>query len=386
MNNMKYFFFLLFLTACVVTATSVASAKSMATPEVTLSLFRSVVPIKISPTIPTVFEVSIADPSFRNRDFALYEETSQTFQPVLYREKKGIAPIVFSLESESEISKGSLTALTDTLDTFVEFPVASSTEKNSVTINFRANRSLSVSGIILQLEPYGALPETIEISTVDAQNVSRIVLARTRVSDQTIRFLRTTSDYFRVSLEYGQPLRLQEISFFNEEALKLEGKSIRFLARPGEKYKLYFNADRPFSPSSGEQANLVSDTDVEQVTGSTVLPNSFYVPADTDGDSIPDQKDNCINTANSDQKDENNNGRGDICDDYDKDGVMNSQDNCPSHPNFNQKDMDKDDIGDVCDGEESRLTERQAWLPWVVMGLGVLVVGGLFMATVRGKK
>lgn len=384
---MKYIFLVL-VSVFLITADniSLASTKSAETPEETLSVFQSMTPIIVSPSIPTVFEISITDPAFRNGDFALYEETSRTFQPTLYNEQKSALPVSFSLQSESVIASGSLSALTDGLSTFVEFPVSPSVDKNNVVIDFQASRSLSVSGLFLQLEPYVALPKTVEISTVDTRGVPTIVLARTGVFDQTIRFPKTTSDHFRVSLEYGQPLRLREISFFNEEALNLDGRSVRFLARPGERYSLYFRADRPFSLSFGEKPNLSSDVDVQKVKNSAVIKNSLYIPADMDQDSIPDQKDNCINNVNSDQRDENNNGRGDVCDDYDRDGVINSKDNCPSHPNLNQRDTDKDDIGDICDGEESRFTESRAWLPWLVMGIGILVVGGLFVTTVRGKK
>jgi hypothetical protein len=37
---------------------------------------------------------------------------------------------------------------------------------------------------------------------------------------------------------------------------------------------------------------------------------------------------------------------------------------------------DGDGIGDVCDAEESRMTERFVWLPW----LGMALVGGLLTA------
>jgi hypothetical protein len=41
-----------------------------------------------------------------------------------------------------------------------------------------------------------------------------------------------------------------------------------------------------------------------------------------------------------------------------------------------QADTDGDGIGDVCDAEESRMTERFVWLPW----LGMALVGGLLTA------
>ena len=96
--------------------------------------------------------------------------------------------------------------------------------------------------------------------------------------------------------------------------------------------------------------------------------------------------DNCVEVSNPDQVDVNGNGRGDACDDFDKDGVVNQKDNCPDYPNMNQKDTDRDGIGDICDDAESRITEAHPWLPWAGMGFSLLVIGGLFLFVLRGKK
>ncbi len=55
--------------------------------------------------------------------------------------------------------------------------------------------------------------------------------------------------------------------------------------------------------------------------------------------------------------------------------------NCESEPNRNQMDTDGDGIGDACDTEESRLTEKYTWLPWVGMGLAGIVILILFGMT-----
>jgi len=34
---------------------------------------------------------------------------------------------------------------------------------------------------------------------------------------------------------------------------------------------------------------------------------------------------------------------------------------------------------DACDDEESRFTEKYAWVPWVGMGVAALVIATLFM-------
>ncbi len=77
---------------------------------------------------------------------------------------------------------------------------------------------------------------------------------------------------------------------------------------------------------------------------------------DTDGDGVPDADDNCPDKANADQKDTDEDGIGDVCDevipvdnDKDDDGITDDKDNCPAVANPTQSDIDGDGIGDVCD-------------------------------------
>ena len=76
---------------------------------------------------------------------------------------------------------------------------------------------------------------------------------------------------------------------------------------------------------------------------------------DSDGDGIPDTRDNCPGTQNPDQADADGDGIGDACDsadgDSDGDGVADAEDNCPDTPNADQADADGDGIGDECEGD-----------------------------------
>jgi len=54
------------------------------------------------------------------------------------------------------------------------------------------------------------------------------------------------------------------------------------------------------------------------------------LPPDNDVDGIPNDKDNCVEVKNPEQKDFDGDGKGDLCDeDLDNDGVLNGSDGCP---------------------------------------------------------
>ncbi|MBC7772094.1 MAG: thrombospondin type 3 repeat-containing protein [Pyrinomonadaceae bacterium] len=71
----------------------------------------------------------------------------------------------------------------------------------------------------------------------------------------------------------------------------------------------------------------------------TIFVDEFPNPTttDADGDGIPDDTDNCPNTANANQVDADGDGVGDGCD------------NCSALSNSSQADYDEDGVGDECD-------------------------------------
>lgn len=80
--------------------------------------------------------------------------------------------------------------------------------------------------------------------------------------------------------------------------------------------------------------------------------------SDADSDGVRDADDNCVNDANPNQADIDNDGLGDACDsqndiDTDGDGVADIHDNCPSIANASQADSDQDQIGDACDADQA---------------------------------
>jgi hypothetical protein len=74
-------------------------------------------------------------------------------------------------------------------------------------------------------------------------------------------------------------------------------------------------------------------------------------PGDADGDGILDKEDNCPFVANPDQRDDDRDGIGNVCElaDKDGDGVIDKYDNCPANANRDQEDADGDGVGDACD-------------------------------------
>jgi hypothetical protein len=163
-------------------------------------------------------------------------------------------------------------------------------------------------------------------------------------------------------------------------------RGLRFLAQPKTVYFVYRNPDRYINVPYGPRGDLVNDVGIYPVPPPVWTKNIAFLQADSDGDVIPDLNDNCPVVVNADQKDIDKNGVGDECDDYDRDQILNVNDNCINIPNQSQRDIDSDGIGDECDDEESRLTERLPWVPWVGIGIALLVLITLFILVANSPK
>lgn len=330
--------------------------------------------------VPTVVEVPMSSEFLERFDFAVYDKTAQTFEPWFFKQTSALKESVVMASSPTA---DSIQMLVDNdPKTYAQFSVPEQGLGQAV-ITLTTAQPVTTTALTMLLDRFVALPKQITVKAV-VGGVEQIVVAETKLYDTTVRFPKTTSARWTITLTYGQPLRISELRLVQEEAVRDTLRSVRFLAQVGHEYRVYFNADRHAPMTVREAGNLFNDVGVLRLSSvGQTTPNPEYRLADSDSDTIPDLQDNCVQVANTDQVDVDGNGRGDACDDFDRDGSINSKDNCRDLPNGGQADTDGDGIGDACDGEESRITEKHTWLPWAGIGFAAIVLVVLFALTAK---
>ncbi len=342
-----------------------------------LSAFQNLKKVeRLNLKVPTVVEVSFENEIIKNNNFAVLELGTGEFQPYYFDKERNL--IGHSVMINNGVGREK-NLIDNDYKTFVDFNLPEA-EQGVAEFQYRGEKEITSNSLIINLGRYVALPTYVEIR---ADN--KIVFAKSEIESTVINFPRNMASLWQIKFWYSQPLRITELDLKQTNLRNNFTQGLRFLARPGMEYEIYFNPDRETDISLGEAGNLRDDKEVKKIQNYLTLVNPIYKEADIDRDSIPDRLDNCVKVANADQEDIDGNGRGDVCDDFDRDGVINSEDNCPDKPNKRQKDTDNDGIGDECDSEESRITEKYSWLPWTGMGLVMLVIGSLFIKTLREK-
>lgn len=332
--------------------------------------------------VPTVVEVPFGGIYIDREEFHVVDLASNATIPSYFREAYVVLPTAFSVESNLGVSN--MAPLHDgKRDTFVEFPLSAS-GTGQVTLTFVSPTPITATAFHITLDAHVAYPKTVTVR-VGELGKEKIVLFEQPVTSSTVFFPRTSATTWRMTFTFGQPLRISEFSFAEESVQKGVSRGLRFLAQPGASYRVYFNPDRRVNDAYAESGNLSRDKGVLLVPDTASYPNPSYVIADVDGDGVADVHDNCVALSNPDQKDIDENGGGDACEDFDRDRIMNEKDNCPNDPNVAQTDTDGDGTGDACDGEESRITERHAWVPWAGMGIAALVLVVLMTLAMRAK-
>lgn len=327
-------------------------------------------------------------------------ELGQNYQPntpILVVEEKSNLMQNYLIIKQSELQKTSyeifekdinysLDELNDgNLDSFVNFPVTSNYADNTTQLILQYNSEIISKSLLISFSQYSKLPSSVKI---EAQINDRIetVVNEIQIDGNEIFFPKTKSDKWYITFQLYQPLRVSEISLIQEMPQQNNPSLLRFIAGSGNSYKILLNPEPLLQVPSMVDVTL-KDIDQSRVVKTGVLPiydNPRYVNLDSDGDRIPDGKDNCPRTTNYSQEDMDGNGIGDACEDFDNDGIINSKDNCPDNPNSNQSDQDKDNIGDICDTIESRFAEKHPWLLWV--GIIYVLISTLVLVIFTLKK
>jgi len=362
---------------------SVLAAEVKATPSPELSVFKnsySVNEPEIS--LPTVVKAFV--PNDQKFGVAVVEEKENKFQPVVVVEKEETVSISTKVTDSSAV-RGDEENFTDKdFSTSAEFNLDEDNGEAYVTLKY--SEPITSSALNLALEEHVALPYKISIDAkVDDKWIT--ALALTNMYDTMITFPQRTAKEWKIYLTHGQPLKIREITFVNDNAKTTnENTAVVWLARPGETYRLYVDAAAYPQIKTGESGDLLENPDsIVELSLDEIQKNPFFKEPDDDEDAIPNILDNCVNISNQDQKDLDENGRGDACEDHDKDGVIDSKDNCPDHQNSYQQDEDSDGLGDACDSEESRATENKPWIPWAAMGFAAIVVFAVIIHAARKK-
>jgi len=383
---MRVFIFVFTFALLLVSPSLVTNAQTTALPTSSLpelSVFQKVGTVDV-PTIlvPTVVEVPVND-SFDIPQFAVVEERAGQTRLIASQYNARTS----SLNTQSVfVNQLPVFALIDKDARTTHLNRAASNEISTIEyqITTVTKRPITSSAVRFELAKNTELPQHISVvAYIDGRR--RVVLNRTEPERTRVTFPRTTADTWYVTFEHYQPLRLAELSLVDERQV-LDDQSITFLAQPNATYMMYADPDRRVSLNTPEAGNLRPSNESVRVGAYQPTSHTGFKPVDVDDDGVGDELDNCVNVANPDQRDLNENGRGDACEDFDGDGRINSLDNCPDRPNRDQRDTDADGIGDTCDDKENRFVERHKWVPWAAIGGVIFVLFALAFVIYRRRE
>lgn len=336
--------------------------------------------------IPTVVSLPLEDDIFENTSFLVEEIGTGNYIGHVLDDKRINKKIEFSVLTSPQ-KNASYNLVDGDRNTKVNFGVDDATDSNEVMIELFSQGGVPVTAtrLNLMLAEYADAPLSVSIKAKTLAGYETIV-AKKPIRNGVLTFPETTASQWLITFTHNEPLVISELTIGPDIPLTETNRELRFLAQPDESYRIYFNSDRTVSVSATETGNIKYAPNVVVLKSAPTMTNRQYIPADIDGDDITDTLDNCPRIANQDQTDIDENGIGDACEDFDKDGVSNLVDNCRDLPNRNQSDEDGDGVGDVCDDEESRFTEQNPLIPWIGMGIALLVIVGLFVLVLTSKK
>lgn len=305
--------------------------------------------------------------------YAIVDNEGTIIPSQVKREKTSIAPLSVTACTTTCTPAPALSD--NTTGTTFDFPL-STTGTHVGKISIVYTEPVTTNSIVFATTNDSYIPNAFSL-VIDGKHILN------SISGNRAFFPMMTAKRIDIEFTYEQPIRFTEVGVgANFE----EVNTIRFVYEPGKTYQLFTAASGYGTAVPRPSIDLFNQTRVRAVMLGTGMNNSAYKEPDTDKDTIVDSKDNCPYVANKEQIDSDANGAGDACEDYDFDGVATYQDNCPKIANADQKDTDQDSKGDVCDGEESRLTEKFPWLPWMAVILVLLTIVYMGYDLVKNKK
>lgn len=348
------------------------------------SNFENVKEVYIPPIkVPTVVELPFSQGEVLKEDFLVIERTSERALPWYALEER--SSVAASAKVYSAATNAS-SMIDGNESTFGSFPLPKERE-GTAEVEIQYASPIEATSLFVGLAPYVAAPVAVDVFSRTGSEPETIVVSGGVLRNQMVYFPATRANTWRVVMRYTQPLLVTELRF-PETTSRTVIKGLRFLAQPGQSYSIFYNPEGyAHTPNLEEieSGDLRGDEGVLRLSPVPGERNRGYIPVDQDNDTVPDKSDNCALVANQDQVDVDGNGQGDACDDFDRDGKVNAEDNCVNLPNTSQADRDGDAIGDACDPDESRFTERHAWVSWVGIGIAALVLLGLFGIVARGN-
>lgn len=334
--------------------------------------YSKIPPVKI--VVPTIVQADFDASAVFGDNYAVYNETQSQFVPSISVSENRASPYITTIlnSANGQVYSNLFDNNPQTKQDFY----LNSNGQNTVGFSILFSNPIRTNSFTMSLDKNVSLPDSVTVQAY-VNNKWVIVLNKVKPTGSVLVFPETISNDWVVQVSYSQSIRIVDISFSDLTQI-IAKKSVRFLAQPNNAYTVYINADRAVSNYASNESTYSLNTNQYKNLGSfAVNINSSFVASDYDNDGVTDIKDNCKTTSNTDQKDEDGNGVGDVCDDYDHDRVINSIDNCPNLPNYDQRDTDGDKIGDKCDPDESRLTEKYPVVIWVGLGFASMILLGL---------
>lgn len=283
----------------------------------------------------------------------IVETTTDRIQPYFTRSIYELNNINTIVQESSATATPSSNLVDKDLRTSTRFDFDKSVGYSFITL--KLDYAISTTNLSFYLDSNVQNPEEIAIQAKDSKQSAtfQTVISRRENASTSISFPETFADTFKIEFFHRQPLRIQEIEI-GKPTEKILTNQIIWLGRPNEKYVIFTDAQKPSYIQTEEVGDLFNIEDTIIITTlekSSANPNFKEIDIDQDG--IVDRIDNCPYIKNSDQKDSDKNGKGDICEDKDGDSILDGIDNCPQFANRNQIDLDTNSVGDICEDKDN---------------------------------